>query len=168
VVTVLLGLGIHMFGVYSLSVSLLSRIPPLEFFRRVKTVMLTAFSTSSSNATLPTSLRVSEENLGVPREINSFVLTVGATANQNGTALFEGVTVLFLAQLAQVDLSLGQQLIPFYLRDSRRDRDATSRRLDSVHRHQLSTIGATRSSQSSRRRPPPRHVPDDPQRRPAT
>ncbi|MDQ3134005.1 MAG: dicarboxylate/amino acid:cation symporter, partial [Acidobacteriota bacterium] len=76
----------------------------------IKTVMLTAFSTSSSNATLPTALRVSEENLGVPREINSFVLTVGATANQNGTALYEGVTVLFLAQLAGIDLSLAQQL----------------------------------------------------------
>jgi DAACS family dicarboxylate/amino acid:cation (Na+ or H+) symporter len=115
VVTVLLGLGLQMFGVYSLSVALLSRIAPLDFFRRVKTVMLTAFSTSSSNATLPTALRVSEENLGVPREINSFVLTVGATANQNGTALYEGVTVLFLAQLAQVDLSLGQQLMVVYL-----------------------------------------------------
>ena len=71
----------------TLSVALLSRINPIEFFRRIKTVMLTAFSTSSSNATLPTALRVSEENLGVPRDINSFVLTVGATANQNGTAL---------------------------------------------------------------------------------
>jgi DAACS family dicarboxylate/amino acid:cation (Na+ or H+) symporter len=60
-------------------------------------------------------LRVSEENLGVPREINSFVLTVGATANQNGTALYEGVTVLFLAQLAGVDLTLGQQLMVAYL-----------------------------------------------------
>ena len=75
----------------------------------------TAFSTSSSNATLPTALRVSEENLGVPREINSFVLTVGATANQNGTALYEGVTVLFLAQLAGVNLSLGQQVVVAYM-----------------------------------------------------
>jgi DAACS family dicarboxylate/amino acid:cation (Na+ or H+) symporter len=108
--TVLLGLALHMFGIYSLSVYFLSRISPLEFFRRIKTVMLTAFSTSSSNATLPTALRVSEENLGVPREINSFVLTVGATANQNGTALYEGVTVLFLAQLAGVELTLAQQL----------------------------------------------------------
>ncbi|HEX8620151.1 MAG TPA: dicarboxylate/amino acid:cation symporter, partial [Thermoanaerobaculia bacterium] len=81
VLTVLLGLSLHMFGVYSLSLWLLSRINPLEFFRRIKTVMITAFSTSSSNATLPTALRVSEENLGVPRDINSFVLTVGATAN---------------------------------------------------------------------------------------
>ncbi len=115
VVTVLLGLSIHMFGVYSLSVYFLSRINPLDFFRRIKTVILTAFSTSSSNATLPTALRISEENLGVPQEINSFVLTVGATANQNGTALYEGVTVLFLAQLAGVDLSLGQQLMVVYL-----------------------------------------------------
>jgi DAACS family dicarboxylate/amino acid:cation (Na+ or H+) symporter len=115
VVTVLLGLALHMFGTYSLSVWLLSRISPLDFFRRIKTVMLTAFSTSSSAATLPTTLRVSEENLGVPREINSFVLTVGATANQNGTALYEGVTVMFLAQLAGVDLSLGQQLMVAYL-----------------------------------------------------
>jgi DAACS family dicarboxylate/amino acid:cation (Na+ or H+) symporter len=115
VVTVLLGLALQMFGVYSVSLAVLSRISPVEFFRRVKTVMLTAFSTSSSNATLPTALRVSEENLGVPRQINSFVLTVGATANQNGTALYEGVTVLFLAQLAGVDLTLGQQLMVVYM-----------------------------------------------------
>ncbi len=115
IVTVLAGLLIHMVVVYSLSVYFLSRLNPLDFFRRIKTVILTAFSTSSSNATLPTALRVSEENLGVPQEINSFVLTVGATANQNGTALYEGVTVLFLAQLAGVDLSLGQQLMVVYL-----------------------------------------------------
>src|SRR6185369_2897992 len=115
VATVLIGLALHMFGVYSISVYLLSRISPLEFFRRIKTVMLTAFSTSSSNATLPTALRISEQNLGVPPQINSFVLTVGATANQNGTALYEGVTVLFLAQLAGVDLTLGQQLMVVYL-----------------------------------------------------
>lgn len=112
---VLLGLAIHMFGSYSLSLIFLSKISPVEFFRRIKTVIVTAFSTSSSNATLPTAIRVSEENLGVPRDINNFVLTVGATANQNGTALFEGVTVLFLAQLAGVDLSVGQQLLVLYL-----------------------------------------------------
>lgn len=115
VATVLLGLGLHFFGVYSISVALLSKINPIEFFKRVRTVIVTAFSTSSSNATLPTALRVSEENLGVPKEINSFVLTVGATANQNGTALYEGITVLFLAQLAGFDLSLGQQLMVVYL-----------------------------------------------------
>lgn len=113
--TVLAGLAVHMFIIYSISVRVLSRISPLEFFRRVKTVILTAFSTSSSNATLPTALRVSEMNLGVPREINSFVLTIGATANQNGTALYEGVTVLFLAQLSGVDLSIGTQIMIAYL-----------------------------------------------------
>ncbi|MGB7070000.1 MAG: dicarboxylate/amino acid:cation symporter [Pyrinomonadaceae bacterium] len=115
VFTVLLGLSIHFFGVYSLSIRFLSRISPIEFFKRIRTVIVTAFSTSSSNATLPTALRVSEENLGVPKEINSFVLTVGATANQNGTALYEGVTVLFLAQLAGVDLSLGVQFMVVYM-----------------------------------------------------
>lgn len=116
VLTVLLGLGIHMFGVYSLSVWFLSKINPLEFFKRIRTVIVTAFSTSSSNATLPTALRVSEKNLDVPKEINSFVLTVGATANQNGTALYEGVTVLFLAQLALPEpLSFATQLMVVYL-----------------------------------------------------
>ncbi len=115
VFTVLAGLALHMFGVYSISVAALSRISPVEFFRRVRVAMVTAFSTSSSNATLPTALRVSEENLGVPRDINTFVLTVGATANQNGTALYEGVTVLFLAQLAGVNLTLGQQVLVAYL-----------------------------------------------------
>ena len=108
--TAMLGFIIHMFGVYSLSVYFLSRINPLDFFRRIKTVIFTALSTSSSNATLPTALRISEKNLGVPREINAFVLTIGATANQNGTALYEGVTVLFLAQLAGIDLTVWQQL----------------------------------------------------------
>lgn len=114
-VTVLVGLGLHMFGVYSLALKFLAGISPVEFFRRTKTVMLTAFATSSSNATLPTALRVGEKELGIPREINSFVLTVGATANQNGTALYEGVTVLFLAQLAGVDLSMGQQILVAYM-----------------------------------------------------
>lgn len=115
VITVLLGLSLHFFGVYSLSIYFLSKMNPIDFFRRVQTVILTAFSTSSSNATLPTALRVSHENLGVPKEINSFVLTVGATANQNGTALYEGVTVLFLAQLAGVELTLSLQLMVVYL-----------------------------------------------------
>jgi dicarboxylate/amino acid:cation (Na+ or H+) symporter, DAACS family len=115
VVTVLLGLSIHFFGIYSLSIYFLSRLNPLDFFRRIRTVILTAFSTSSSNATLPTALRVTHENLGVPKEINSFVLTVGATANQNGTALYEGVTVLFLAQLAGVSLDISLQLMVVYL-----------------------------------------------------
>jgi dicarboxylate/amino acid:cation (Na+ or H+) symporter, DAACS family len=115
VATVLAGLSIHMFIVYPLALKVFARVSPVEFFKRVRTVILTAFSTSSSNATLPTALRVSEMNLGVPRDIGAFVLTVGATANQNGTALYEGVTVLFLAQLAGIELTLSQQLIVLYL-----------------------------------------------------
>lgn len=111
VVVVLLGLAFHQFVTYSLLVRYTSGLSPRVFFRAIREVMVTAFSTSSSNATLPTAMRVSEERLGVPRDIGSFVLTLGSTANQNGTALFEGVTVLFLAQFFGVELSLGQQVM---------------------------------------------------------
>jgi DAACS family dicarboxylate/amino acid:cation (Na+ or H+) symporter len=74
-------------------------------------MMITAFSTSSSNATMPTTLRTAEEEFGVPRQIAGFVIPLGATMNMNGTALFEGMTVLFLAQVFAVDLSLSAQLI---------------------------------------------------------
>lgn len=111
VLTVVLGLALHMFGVYSLLVGLVARWSPRQFFSRISEALLTAFATSSSSATLPTALRVTEEKLGVRRDITSFVLTVGSTANQNGTALYEGITVLFLAQVFGVDLSFGQQLM---------------------------------------------------------
>ncbi len=104
------GLAIQMFVVYSGILKGLARVPPVEWFFRCREVILTAFSTASSNATLPTTLRTSEEKLGVPPRIGNFVLTVGATGNQNGTALFEGVTVLFLAQVFGIDLSLRQQV----------------------------------------------------------
>ena len=68
--------------------------------------MVTAFSTASSNATLPTALLVAERELRLPPHVSRFVLTLGSTANQNGTALFEGVTVLFLAQFYGVELAL--------------------------------------------------------------
>jgi DAACS family dicarboxylate/amino acid:cation (Na+ or H+) symporter len=85
------------------------RTSPLRFFRGVQEAMVMAFSTASSNATLPTALKVADEELRLPTRVSRFVLTVGATANQNGTALFEGVTVLFLAQFFGVELSLAQQ-----------------------------------------------------------
>ena len=106
---VLLGLAIHQFGVYSLTVKFLGGMNPLVFFRKTSEAMITAFSTASSNATLPTALRVAEEELRLPRHVSRFVLTIGSTANQNGTALFEGVTVLFLAQFYGVSLGLGEQ-----------------------------------------------------------
>ncbi len=111
VLTVLLGLAIHFFGVYSFLVSGLGRMNPLQFFSRIRTIIVTAFSTSSSNATLPTTLQVTERKLGVPKEICGFVLPLGATMNMHGTALFEGVTVLFIAQVLGVALSFEQQVI---------------------------------------------------------
>jgi len=108
---VLLGLGLHQFVVYPLVLLVLGRRSPVEFFRGAREAIVTAFSTSSSNATLPVSLRVAESNLAIPPKIARFVLTVGASANQNGTALYEGITVLFLAQVFGVDLSLSQQVV---------------------------------------------------------
>ncbi|MEE4452327.1 dicarboxylate/amino acid:cation symporter [Novosphingobium resinovorum] len=107
---VLLALGLQMFGVYPLLLAFVARRSPVAFFRQTREVSVLAFSTSSSNATLPTSLRVAHEELGLPDRIARFVLTIGATANQNGTAMFEGVTVLFLAQFFGVELDLGQQV----------------------------------------------------------
>jgi DAACS family dicarboxylate/amino acid:cation (Na+ or H+) symporter len=109
VVIVLFGLAFHQFVVYAIALKLIAKREPRQFFRDIRPIMVTAFATSSSNATLPTALQVSQENLKLPRDISSFVLTVGATANQNGTALFEGVTVLFLAQFFGVELTLAQQ-----------------------------------------------------------
>lgn len=106
---VLLALAIHQFVVYSLSVRLLGGMSPWRFFRAIDEAMLTAFSTASSNATLPTALKVADESLRLPKSVSRFVLTLGSTANQNGTALFEGVTVLFLAQFYGVNLSLASQ-----------------------------------------------------------
>lgn len=111
VVVVLAGLAIQMFGVLSLLLATLSRLNPLVFFRKVRAVMITAFSTSSSNATLPTSIKTAEQELGIPAAIAGFVLPLGATMNMNGTALFEGVTVVFLAQVFGVQLTLGDQII---------------------------------------------------------
>jgi DAACS family dicarboxylate/amino acid:cation (Na+ or H+) symporter len=107
---VVAGLALQMFVVYGTVLKVLGRVSPVEWFYRCREVMLTAFSTASSNATLPTSLQTSAEKIGVAPRIGSFVLTVGATGNQNGTALFEGVTVLFLAQVFGVHLELGQQV----------------------------------------------------------
>lgn len=103
-------LAVHLFVVFPILVRVFGGMSPLAFFRRVQPAMLTAFSTSSSSATLPTTLKIAE-NLGTPRRIGRFVCTLGATANMNGTALFEGVTVLFLAQFFGVELSLAQQLL---------------------------------------------------------
>lgn len=107
---VLLALGLHMFVTYPIALALFARKSPLGFFREVQEAMVMAFSTASSNATLPTALRVAEEKLRLPRRVSRFVLTIGATANQNGTAIFEGITVLFLAQFFGIHLDLWAQV----------------------------------------------------------
>jgi DAACS family dicarboxylate/amino acid:cation (Na+ or H+) symporter len=111
VVTVIGGLAVFMAVVYPLVLALVAGQSPAAFFRHARVVILTAFSTSSSNATLPTTLRVTEQELKVPNEIAGFVVPLGATMNMNGTALFEGVTVLFVAQVFGVQLAIGQQLL---------------------------------------------------------
>lgn len=108
---VLIGLAIHQFVVFSVLIKILAKLNPLTFFRKITPVMVTAFSTSSSNATLPTSIKAAEEELGVPSQITGFVLPLGATMNMNGTALFEGVTCVFIAQVFGMNLSLGQQMV---------------------------------------------------------
>jgi DAACS family dicarboxylate/amino acid:cation (Na+ or H+) symporter len=110
VFVVLLALALHQFVTYSLAIRFIAGRDPRKFFADIRTVMLTAFATSSSNATLPTALRAATDNLHLPRDISTFVLTVGATANQNGTALFEGITVIFLAQFFGIPLTIEQQV----------------------------------------------------------
>ena len=115
VLTVVGGLALHQFVVLPLLVKFLGGMSPWEFFRKAQAPMLTAFSTSSSSATLPVAIRCAEEDLGVPREVSNFVLPLSASMNHNGTALFESVTVLFLAQVFAVDLSIAEQLVVLML-----------------------------------------------------
>ena len=111
VAVVVAGLLLHAVFGLSMLVRVLGRMNPIQFWTRARASLVTAFSTSSSNATLPTNIEVAERQLGVPPTVAGFVLPLGATMNMNGTALYEGVTVLFLAQVFGVDLSLGQQVV---------------------------------------------------------
>jgi DAACS family dicarboxylate/amino acid:cation (Na+ or H+) symporter len=113
--TVLLGLAIQLFVVFPPLVKYLGGMSPIEFFKKSKGTMITAFSTSSSSATLPTAMKCAEEELGVPAPVTRFVLPLSASMNHNGTALFEGVTVMFLAQAFGVDLTLEKQLLVLLL-----------------------------------------------------
>lgn len=111
VVTVLLALGLQGFGVYPVVLKFLARYDLGKFWRGIREPLSTAFATASSNATLPVTLRAAEGPLELRPEVSRFVLTAGASTNQNGTALYEGVTVIFLAQAAGVDLGLSQQAL---------------------------------------------------------
>lgn len=111
VILVLGALVLHGVGVNALILRTLIGLSPRLFFSRIRSSIITAFSTSSSSATLPTNLAVIEKNVGVPPSIAGFVLPIGSTMCMNGTAMFEGITVLFLAQVFGVNLDLGQQIV---------------------------------------------------------
>ncbi len=111
VVIVLAGLVLHTLGVIGVLARTVAGVGYWSFFRRSRALIVTAFSTSSSNATLPTTIRTAVDEFGVPKGVASFILPLGATMNMNGTALFEGMTVLFLAQVFGVDLSMTSQII---------------------------------------------------------
>jgi DAACS family dicarboxylate/amino acid:cation (Na+ or H+) symporter len=107
----MLGLVIHLTGVIGVLAKTVAGVPYGVFFRKCRALMVTAFSTSSSNASLPTNIRTAEDEFDVPKDIASFVLPLGATMNMNGTALFEGMTVLFLGQVFGLGLSIGMQIV---------------------------------------------------------
>jgi DAACS family dicarboxylate/amino acid:cation (Na+ or H+) symporter len=110
VIVVLVALLIHGFITNGIILKFVIGVNPLEFFSRIRTSIITAFSTSSSSATLPTNLAVIEQNVGVQPSIAGFVLPIGSTMCMNGTALFEGITVLFLAQVFGIEFTLGHQI----------------------------------------------------------
>jgi DAACS family dicarboxylate/amino acid:cation (Na+ or H+) symporter len=115
VLVVIGALLIHVVVNLSAILRFLVGISPLVFFKRIRTALVTAFSTSSSSGTLPTALAVAEQNLGIPPQIAGFVLPLGSTMCMNGTALFEGITVIFLCQVFGVDLSLGQMVVVMFM-----------------------------------------------------
>jgi dicarboxylate/amino acid:cation (Na+ or H+) symporter, DAACS family len=115
VLVVVLGLLLHATVGISALVKIFARVNPMRFWKGAQDVIITAFSTSSSMATLPTNIATAENEFGVSPKIAGFVLPLGATMNMNGTALFEGVTVLFLAQVFGVDLNLGMQIVVIVL-----------------------------------------------------
>ena len=111
VLVVLGALLVHVLINISLILRFIVGVSPILFFRRIRAALVTAFSTSSSSATLPTALTVAEQNLGIPPSIAGFVLPLGSTMCMNGTALFEGITVIFLAQVFGITLDLGQMVV---------------------------------------------------------
>jgi Na+/H+-dicarboxylate symporter len=108
-------LMLQLFGTMSLWLRLLAHRSPIAFFRQVRPLLITAFSTSSSSATLPAALAIAHDELKLSPSTSGFVLPLGATMNMSGTALFEGCVVLFVAQAFGVDLALDQQVVLMFL-----------------------------------------------------
>ncbi len=109
-ITVLLGLAILILGVYPAILKMFSRVEYKAFFKGIRDAQLLAFSTSSSNATLPVSMECVEKKLGVSEEVSSFVLPLGATINMDGTSLYQSVAAVFIAQAMGIELTLGSQI----------------------------------------------------------
>lgn len=110
IAAVYIGCLLHMAVIYSGSVSILGGMSPVRFFKGIFPAMLVAFSTCSSSATLPVNMKCTQENLGVNKDISSFCLPLGATVNMDGTALYQGVCALFVAQVYGIELSMGQYI----------------------------------------------------------
>ena len=106
-----LGCLLIIFVMYSAMIKLIARLPVIGFFRGIVDAMAVSYSTASSNATLPVTLRCAERNLGVSNSVASFVIALGATINMNGTAMYLGLATLFGAQVFGVDLSWGQYFL---------------------------------------------------------
>lgn len=111
VLTVALGLSVHAFITLPLLLLLIARRSPWEYFKSVSPALLTAFSTASSNGTLPLTMNCVENRAGISNRVTSFVLPLGATINMDGTALYEAAAVLFIGQVTGHELGLSQQLI---------------------------------------------------------
>ena len=110
ILVVYIGCILHALLTYGISVKAFANMSPLKFFKGIAPASLVSFSTSSSAGTLPITIKSAEENLGVSRKVSSFVLPLGATINMDGTALYQGVCALFVAQFFGIDLSFTQQL----------------------------------------------------------
>ncbi len=106
IITVALALGIHCFGVYMLFLFVFTRLNPIKFLKKMLPVMQFAFSTATSNSTIPMNIQVLDEDLGVSKEISSFTIPLGATINMDGTSIMQGVAVVFAAQAFNIDLTV--------------------------------------------------------------
>jgi Na+/H+-dicarboxylate symporter len=111
--TVILGLGIHGLVVLPLILWVFARRRPHVYMGNVSPALLTAFSTASSSATLPLTMECVEKRAGVARRSSCFVLPLGATVNMDGTALYESVAAIFIAQAMGIDMGMGQQVLVF-------------------------------------------------------
>ncbi len=110
ILVVYAGCALHAVLTYSSTVSIFAKVNPVKFFKGISPAMVFAFTTASSSGTLPITMKCSEENLGVPKSISSFVLPLGATVNMDGTAIYQGICAFFIAQVYGLELSVGAQL----------------------------------------------------------